>query len=79
MIELTPLDVRNKNEDLDRAWRGYSMVQVESFLDLAAERLEELVTEKKRLEERVERPSSSVERGESAGPAWADSANEGSE
>lgn len=55
MIELTPLDVRNKKEDLDRAWRGYSRVQVESFLDLAAERLEELVTEKKRLEERVER------------------------
>jgi len=54
MIDLTPLDVRKKKEDLRRAVRGYDQAQVEAFLDLVAERLEELVGSERSLSERVE-------------------------
>jgi len=53
MIDLTPLDVRKKKEDFKRAVRGYDTAQVDSFLDLAAERLEELVGEERRLADRM--------------------------
>ena len=53
MIDLTPLDVRKKKEDFKRAVRGYDTEQVESFLDLAADRLEQLVGEERRLADRV--------------------------
>jgi cell division initiation protein len=43
MIDLTPLDVRKKKEDFRRSVRGYDQAQVDSFLALVAERLEELV------------------------------------
>lgn len=52
-MELSPLDVRKKKEDFDRVLRGYDAGQVESFLDLVAERLEELVSERRRLRDRV--------------------------
>lgn len=55
MIDLTPLDVRKKAGDFSRSLRGYDPQQVESFLELAAERLEELVKENLTLHERVER------------------------
>lgn len=54
MIDLTPLDVRKKKEDFRKAVRGYDPAQVDAFLDVVADRLEELVTENRRLAERSE-------------------------
>lgn len=53
MIDLSPLDVRKKKDDFRRSLRGYDADQVDSFLDLVADRLEELVTERRRLTEQV--------------------------
>ncbi len=53
MIDLTPLDVRKKKEDFRRAVRGYDASQVDTFLDLVADRLEVLVQEHRSLAERV--------------------------
>lgn len=53
MIELSPLDVRKKKEDFDRSFRGYDDGQVDSFLDVVADRLEGLVSEQRRLRDRV--------------------------
>ncbi len=61
MIDLTPLDVRKKAGDFTKALRGYDTQQVDSFLELAAERLEELVKENLTLRERVDRLSDQVE------------------
>jgi DivIVA domain-containing protein len=55
MIDLTPLDVRKKRGDFVKGFRGYDTQQVDAFLELAAERLEELVKENLTLAERVER------------------------
>ena len=55
MIDLTPLDVRKKRGDFRRILRGYDPEEVDSFLELAAERLEELVKKNLVLAERVER------------------------
>lgn len=52
MIDLTPLDVRKKKGDFRRALRGYEPDPVDGFLDLAADRLEELVRENAMLRER---------------------------
>jgi DivIVA domain-containing protein len=60
MIDLTPLDVRKKAGDFTKSLRGYDPQQVESFLELASERLEELVKENLTLLERVERLSEQV-------------------
>jgi DivIVA domain-containing protein len=51
MMELTPLDVRKKKEDFRRAVRGYDSAQVDGFLDLVADRLEDLVGRELRLHE----------------------------
>lgn len=61
MIDLTPLDVRKKRGDFGRGLRGYDPGEVDTFLDLVAERLEELVKENLRLRERAERLSEQVE------------------
>lgn len=53
MIDLTPLDVRKKKGDFTRAIRGYDAPIVDQFLDLVAERMEELVRENTSLTERV--------------------------
>ncbi len=45
MIDLTPLEVRNKKGDFRRGFRGYDAELVNDFLDLVADRLEELVKE----------------------------------
>ena len=45
MIDLTPLDVRNKRGDFKKLMRGYDPQEVDVFLEIAAERLEELVRE----------------------------------
>lgn len=53
MIDLTPLDVRKKRDDFKRAMRGYDAVQVDAFLDVVAERLEQLVREHGSLSDQV--------------------------
>jgi cell division initiation protein len=55
MIDLTPLDVRNKRGDFKRGLRGYDSEEVDGFLELVAERLEELVRENLKLKERSDR------------------------
>ena len=52
MIDLTPLDVRKKRGDFSNKLRGYDPQEVDSFLETVAARLEELVRENLRLEER---------------------------
>lgn len=54
MMDLSPLDVRTKKEDFQRSLRGYDADQVDSFLDLVSDRLEELVEERRRLADRVD-------------------------
>lgn len=53
MIDLTPLDVRKKKQDFKRSVRGYDAVQVDSFLELVADRLEQIVREHGSLTDRV--------------------------
>ncbi|MEJ2539321.1 MAG: DivIVA domain-containing protein [Gemmatimonadota bacterium] len=60
MIDLTPLDVRKKRGDFGRGVRGYNPQEVDGFLELVAERLEELVKENMTLRERAERLSEQV-------------------
>jgi DivIVA domain-containing protein len=54
MIDLTPLDVRNKRGDFKKIMRGYDPQEVDVFLELAAERLEALVRENLQLRERTQ-------------------------
>lgn len=61
MIDLTPLDVRNKRGDFKKNLRGYDAQEVDTFLELAAERLEQLVMENLRLRERTDALQSQVE------------------
>lgn len=60
MIDLTPLDVRKKKGDFARTMRGYDAARVDEFLDLAAERMEELVRDNAALAARVEGLSESL-------------------
>jgi DivIVA domain-containing protein len=60
MIDLTPLDVRKKKGDFRRAMRGYEPALVDDFLDLVAERLEELVRENLALRERAQQATDSL-------------------
>lgn len=53
MIDLSPLDVRKKKDDFARALRGYDADQVDSFLDVVADRMEQLVRDERSLRERV--------------------------
>jgi DivIVA domain-containing protein len=54
MIDLTPLDVRNKRGDFRKLLRGYDPQEVDIFLELVAERMEALVRETIQLRERAE-------------------------
>jgi cell division initiation protein len=54
MIDLTPLDVRNKRSDFKKILRGYDPQEVDVFLQLVAERMEGLVRETIQLRERAE-------------------------
>lgn len=60
MIDLTPLDVRKKRGDFGKGVRGYNIQEVDSFLELVAERLEEVVKENLTLRERADRLSEQV-------------------
>ena len=53
MIDLTPIEIRKKKGDFPRSMRGYSVPDVDLFLDLIADRLEELINRSRELEERV--------------------------
>ncbi|MDX1392898.1 MAG: DivIVA domain-containing protein [Gemmatimonadota bacterium] len=53
MIDLTPLDVRKKRDDFKRAVRGYDPVQVDAFLELVSDRLEQLLREHGTLSDQV--------------------------
>jgi len=52
-MDLTPLDVRKKRDDLRRTVRGYDPAQVDAFLDLVADRMEGLVREQVRLNDQL--------------------------
>jgi DivIVA domain-containing protein len=54
MIDLTPLDVRNKRGDFKKLMRGYDPQEVDVFLELVAERLEMLTRENISLRERTQ-------------------------
>ena len=54
MIDLTPLDVRNKRGDFKKIMRGYDPQDVDVFLEIVAERLEALVRENIQLKERAQ-------------------------
>jgi cell division initiation protein len=58
MIDLTPLDVRKKKGDFRRALRGYDGQDVDDFLDIVADRMEQLVREQMALAERLRRVES---------------------
>ncbi|HET9949327.1 MAG TPA: DivIVA domain-containing protein [Longimicrobiales bacterium] len=53
MIDLTPLDVRNKRGDFKKLMRGYDPQEVDVFLEIVAERLEALIRENMALKERA--------------------------
>ncbi|MGE0161400.1 MAG: DivIVA domain-containing protein [Gemmatimonadales bacterium] len=53
MIDLTPLDVRNKRGDFKKLMRGYDPHEVDGFLEMVAERLEFLIRENMALKERA--------------------------
>jgi DivIVA domain-containing protein len=55
MIDLTPLEVRKKKGDFRKALRGYEPVLVDDFLDLVADRLEQLVRDNMAMTERLSR------------------------
>ena len=60
MIDLTPLEVRKKKGDFRRGMRGYDPQSVDDFLDLIADRLEQLVRENGSLSDRVRRSEEQV-------------------
>jgi DivIVA domain-containing protein len=60
MIDITPLDVRKKKGDFRKALRGYETAEVDGFLDLIAERLEELVRENATMRDRITHLSESL-------------------
>ncbi|MCA9736790.1 MAG: DivIVA domain-containing protein [Gemmatimonadota bacterium] len=60
MIELTPLDVRKKRGDFRKGMRGYDAGEVDTFLEIVAERLEALVKENLTLKERTARLTDQV-------------------
>jgi cell division initiation protein len=60
MIDLTPLEVRKKKGDFRRGMRGYDPQSVDDFLDVIADRLEQLVRENGSLTDRVRRSEEQV-------------------
>ena len=54
MIDLTPLDVRNKRGDFKKLMRGYDPDEVDVFLEIVAERLEGLVRENMQMRDRTQ-------------------------
>jgi cell division initiation protein len=65
MIDLTPLDVRNKRGDFRKGLRGYEPQEVDAFLEVAAERLETVVRENMSMKERLAELETRLGRAES--------------
>jgi cell division initiation protein len=65
MIDLTPLDVRNKRGDFRRGLRGYEPQEVDAFLETVADRMDILVRENMALRERTEDLKIRVDRQDS--------------
>lgn len=61
MMDLTPLDVRNKREDFKKIMRGYDPQAVDIFLELVADRLEALVRENIQLRQQTQALQSQVD------------------
>ena len=61
MIDLTPLDVRKKKGDFSKSMRGYEPAGVDAYLELAADRMEELVREISALRQRTAELTEAVE------------------
>lgn len=61
MIDLTPIEIRKKKGDFPRSLRGYDVDEVDLFLDLAADRLEEVVTRMRELEARLYQQAEQLE------------------
>jgi cell division initiation protein len=61
MMDLTPLEVRNKRGDFKKIMRGYDPHDVDAFLEIAADRLEMLVRENIQLRERTQTLQNQVE------------------
>ena len=53
MIDLTPLEVRKKKGDFRRMMRGYDPALVDDFLDMVADRMEQLVRQNLSVNERL--------------------------
>ncbi|HEX6062694.1 MAG TPA: DivIVA domain-containing protein [Longimicrobiales bacterium] len=60
MIDLTPLEVRKKKGDFRRGMRGYDPQSVDDFLDVVADRMEQLVREHAAMSERLSRVEDQV-------------------
>ena len=60
MIDLTPLDVRKKKGDFRRVMRGYDAESVDNFLEVVANRMEELVRQNGALAGKVDAMSGSM-------------------
>lgn len=64
MIDLTPVEVRKKADDFDRGFRGYEPDQVKNYLEMVADRLEDIQEHNRKLEEQVEHLREELERFE---------------
>lgn len=64
MIDLTPVEVRKKADDFDHGFRGYEPDQVRNFLEMVADRLEDLQEHNRELEEEVGQLREELERFE---------------
>lgn len=64
MIDLTPVEVRKKADDFDRGFRGYEPDQVKNFLEMVADRLEDIQEHNRKLEQEVEQLREELERFE---------------
>jgi cell division initiation protein len=60
MIDLTPLEVRKKKGDFRKGMRGYEPQAVDDFLDLVADRLEQLVRENSAMHDQFARLENQV-------------------
>lgn len=55
MFDLTPIDIRQKQYDFSRQFRGFARHEVAAFLDTVAEAMERLVEENRMFAEQIER------------------------
>ncbi len=61
MIDLTPLDIRKKRDDLRRSVRGYATREVDDYLDYVADQFGRLASENQALAGKLETQESQLE------------------